>query len=300
MLDFRIDTFLTVCRTRNLTKAAEQLNITQPAVTHHIHHLEEDYGVKLFTYTGKQLHLTPAGKRLLDAAATMKHDELHLRQELPLLAQRESGLLFGATLTIGEFVMPPILAAYMHRYPDRPVHMAVADTQAILQQLDDGAVDFALVEGHFDSGAYEALLFSSEPYVAVCAADHVFAAPPRQVRDLCAERLLLREAGSGTREVLVRHLADHNLSLHDFPDAVEISNIGAIKALVRRGCGVTFVYRAAVAEELAAGTLREIPLEDFRISHDFSFIWHKRSLYEARYRAVFACFQEAHTTGALG
>ena len=82
MLDFRIDTFLSVCRHMSYTKAAEELHITQPAVSQHIHCLEMDYHAKLFRYAGKKLSLTDAGSLLLNTAITMKHDDVHLRDQL--------------------------------------------------------------------------------------------------------------------------------------------------------------------------------------------------------------------------
>ena len=106
MLDFRMDTFLTVCRYMNFTRAAEELHITQPGVSKHIRQLEEVYQVRLFTYEGKKLQLTEAGRVLRDAAVTMKHDDLYLQGLLRHLDGQKKELRFGATLTVGAHVMP--------------------------------------------------------------------------------------------------------------------------------------------------------------------------------------------------
>ena len=129
MLDFRLDTFLVVCKYMNFTKAAQELNITQPAVSQHIHYLEEAYQAKLFEYHAKKLTLTPQGEELLRAATTMKHDSIHLHDHLAHLAQEKRELIFGVTLTIGSFVMPPHLAAYLRKYPQTHIHMVVANPQ---------------------------------------------------------------------------------------------------------------------------------------------------------------------------
>lgn len=100
MLDFRIETFLAVCQTMNFTRAAELLHITQPAVSQHIHALEAQYGVRLFLYQGKQLHLTESGRLLYQTAVTMRHDALRLRDALRQAGGRRH-LRFGATLTVG-------------------------------------------------------------------------------------------------------------------------------------------------------------------------------------------------------
>ena len=95
MLDFRVETFLTVCRTMNYTRAAEELNITQPAVSQHIAHLERDYGVPLFAYRNKKLQLTDAGALLRDALSTMAHDERLLRDRMQLGHGRARGAVAG-------------------------------------------------------------------------------------------------------------------------------------------------------------------------------------------------------------
>lgn len=102
MLDFRIDTFLAVCRSMNFTRAAEELHITQPAVSQHIRYLEKSYGVKLFDYQGKRLSLTTAGEALFSAAVTMKHDDLFLKKQLPMpaLVSKNHGLW-----TLGSFYL---------------------------------------------------------------------------------------------------------------------------------------------------------------------------------------------------
>ena len=94
------------------------MNITQPAVSHHIHYLEEHYQVKLFEYSGKKIGLTEAGKMLLSAATTMQHDELHLKQALKMSDGGGRRLVFGATMTVGEYVLPEALMRLMDAQPD--------------------------------------------------------------------------------------------------------------------------------------------------------------------------------------
>ena len=104
MQDFRMETFLAVCRLGSYTRAAEELNITQPAVTQHIQHLQTYYGVRLLDYRSKRLTLTPEGELLRRAALTMRHDEEKLKRELADLRQGRRALRFGATLTVGEYL----------------------------------------------------------------------------------------------------------------------------------------------------------------------------------------------------
>lgn len=287
MLDFRMDTFLAVCRCMNFTKAAEALNITQPAVSHHIHYLEEHYQVKLFEYSGKKIGLTEAGKMLLSAATTMQHDELHLKQALKMSDGGGRRLVFGATMTVGEYVLPEALMRLMDAQPDISVKMVVADTQDLLRSLDEGEIEFAVVEGFFQKKEYDFLVYDRGKFVIVASPEYQFHSEGKVIEDLTQERFFIREPGSGTRYVFERYLEGKNLLIHDFEDLMEISNIGAIKSLVADGRGITFLYEAAVKKELEDGRLRRVVLEDFELSHDFTFIWRKDSIYSEYYRELY-------------
>ena len=177
MLDFRMDTFLAVCRHRNYTRAAEELNITQPAVTQHIQYLQSYYGVKLFSYQNKRLALTEEGELLRNAALCMLHDEEKLKRDVKDLRLGRRSIRFGATLTIGEYLLPERLAAYMKRNPRVDVHMLVENTQILLRMINDGELDFAVVEGYFRKSEYDYIIWSQEPYVCVCAAATSSTAP---------------------------------------------------------------------------------------------------------------------------
>lgn len=290
MLDFRMETFLTVCKTMNYTKAASQLNITQPGVSQHIRFLEQYYETPLFRYEGKKLSMTEAGELLRNAALTMVHDEKVLKNEMLQTKLQKERLIMGATLTVGEVIMPDVLKKYMREYPDTEIHMVVANTKELLTKLDEGEIDFALVEGVFKRKDYDFLHYTTERYAAICKTGYRFQKQVRRTEDLLEERLLLREPGSGTREILERYLESQNMSIQDFKRTAEISNLHTIKELVKSGCGITFLYETAVREELQRGELQKIKLPDFQITHDYTFIWRRGSIYAKTYKALFTKF----------
>jgi DNA-binding transcriptional LysR family regulator len=290
MLDFRIDTFLMICRTMNFTHAAQLLHITQPAVSHQMQQLEEEYGVKLFMSQGKKLTLTAAGNALKATAVTMKHDDLLLKQQLQQIGSGAQQLTFGATLTAGPFALSHPLAHFLKSSPQTNVRMVIADTAALLKQIEEGKIDFAIVEGFFPEKDYAFLTYTQEKFVAVCAPNYLFHRPVASIEDLLEERLLVREEGSGTRSILKTYLHSHNLTFDDFPHWAEVNSIYVLKQLACAGCGITFLYETAVHEELAAGTLQEIPLQDFSLTHNFSFIWCKNSAFATHYREIFNKF----------
>ena len=292
MLDFRMDTFLAACRHLNFTKAADELNMTQPAVSQHIKYLEKDYGIKLFVHEGKKMRLTKEGALLFNAVTTMKHDDIFLREKFKGMDKKQSNLIFGTTLTVGEFVMPARLAAYLDKYPDSSVRMVVANTSRLMDGISSGEIDFAIIEGYFTKGEYDYLLYSKEKYIAVCGPEYSYSGSHDTIEDLLAERLIVREPGSGTREILERILGEKNLAIHDFVNPVEISNMNAIKTIVELNCGITFLYKAAVKKELDAGRLREIKLKDLNATHDFTFVWRKGSIFAGHYRELFEILRD--------
>lgn len=284
MLDFRMNTFLAVCRHQNYTRAAEELNITQPAVTQHIQYLQDFYGVKLFVYANRQLTLTPEGELLREATLTMFHNEEKLKRDFRDMQEGHRSIRFGATLTIGEYVLPRQLAQFMKQNPQIQVHMVVENTKQLLSLLNDGQLDFAIVEGYFRKAEYDCILWSQEPFICVCAPDYPLPSPQPRLEDLLDEPLIFRDSGSGSREVLVRTLEGKNHHLSDFNHLVEISDLYAIKEMVRSGCGITFLYRRAAEEDLARGTLKQVPIRDFDVRHEFNFLWRKNSVFEADFR----------------
>ena len=292
MLDPRVDTFLTVCRTMNFTHAAQLLHLTQPAVSQHIHTLEEEFGAKFFRYENRQLSFTESGKLFRRAAAAMRHDALLLEEAI-----REQGktlhLRFGATLTIGEYCMAAPLLQLLRQEPDIQLEMHTANTQELLSLLDAGEIDFAIVEGNFDRQAYESRVFSTQRFLPVAAPDYCFSQPVTTLDSLLGERLLVREPGSGTRNLLERSLASRNLTVDSFARVTQLGSLNLIKRLVLAGMGIAFFYQPVVEEELASGKLREIPLADCSLSHDFSFLWQRGSVFSPELEKVFSLLQNA-------
>lgn len=280
MLDFRVTSFLTVCHTMNFTKAAAELNLTQPAVTQQIHYLENYYGVKLFCYEKKVLTLTEQGSILYARLNAMEKDEEIIRNELRKQPDVHPLISIGVTMTIGEYAVISPLTSYIRAHPAVNIHVHYGNTQELLRLLDQGKISLALIEGYYPEERYGHRKYRTEEYICVCAKNHVFQnGTPRQIRDLLPERLLVRESGSGTRNILERYLAAQGMTVSDFPSFMEIENMHTLIQLLLEDCGISFLYRIAANEGLAVGQLREIRLTDFFMRHDFDFIWDKNSIF---------------------
>lgn len=292
MLDYRIHSFLAVCHTGSYTHAAEILHVSQPAVSQHIHQLEKYYGQTLFIKNGRGVEATPAGLILQQAFETMENDEERLKAEIRSLLPGKTlpPLCFGCTRTIADYVAPQLLALHLQHYPNEQIRMHTGNTHELVDLIDRGIIDFALIEGPFDSSKFDSATFSHEAFIGIGQAGKA----PQTITDLLDKHLILREAGSGTRELFERHLAAYDVHVSDFAGVIELSSIPAIKACVAAGTGISFMYRVAVEKELSLGTLVDITPQNFAIEHNFSLIWQHGSRYNKRYLALLTSWRELY------
>ena len=291
MLDFRHETFLTVCSCNSYTKAAELMHITQPAVSQHIKYLEDLYGCKLFDTTNRKLILTHQGELLKEYAMTVFSDTKHLKENIRTINTDTMQFSFGATLSIGEYVMPDILSRLLTKYPEMKVHMSVANTQALLERLNHGDLDFIVVEGLFDKSQYDATLFSYERFVPVCSSNSRFVNSEVCFQEITKSRLILREQGSGTREIFENILQKNNYSLQSFDKVIEIGNMAAIKKMVSDDLGITFLFEVAGKAEIDNGTLSVINIPGFSEQREFNFVMLKDTFFRERYMKFYELFK---------
>lgn len=279
MLDPRWNTFLVLCETMNYTRAAERLCLTQPAVTHHIHYLEDHYGCRLFSYEGKVLRLTEAGVKLREYTRSLAYNSRKVEESM--MAPKPLSLRIGASKTIGEFVVAPKVERFLRDYPEASFSLIVDNTQVLLRMLEAGKLDFVLVEGFFDGSRYETTLYRKEEFFGICPPGHRFAGRAISLTELESERILIREPGSGTRAIFEEALRRENRTLKSYPNVATISDFSTIKSLVADGLGVSFLYASAVSGELERGELVRFDLAGLPMSGAFSFVCLKDNLFAA-------------------
>ncbi|MBD5133664.1 MAG: LysR family transcriptional regulator [Clostridiales bacterium] len=265
MQDHRMETFLTLCETMNYRQAAERLHITQPAVTQHIQYLEGYYGCKLFSYDGRKLTKTEQAALLERGAHAMKYQEERLREDLRL--RQAPSLSIGATKTIGEFIIAEHVSRYLAE-PGNRLSVDVDNTARILERLNRGKLDFAIVEGYYSRSEYGDRPYQKEPFVGLCAQDHPLAGRTVPLDTLWTEDLLLREKGSGTREILEHFLGENNHAVTDFARVTCISNLGLLERLLVEKRGITFAYAAA-----GNGRLAQFFVEGWDLQREFSYVF---------------------------
>ncbi len=256
-MDQKLETFLALCKTMNYRRAADSLHLTQPAVTKQMQSLEAQYGVKLFSYEDRKLRKTAQGEILERYAIGLRYNDAELAR---LLSQKPKTLLrIGATKSIGDYILIPEIKKFMAQ-PENELFFTVDNTAHLLSQLDAGELDFAVLEGIFDKRRYDCFLLREEPYIGICAADHPWNGKRIPLETLFTERLILREPGSGTRNILERELTQQGYTVGAFSSRVCVSSFKIIRELVASGCGVSFLYEAVVGEEPQFGKFSAPPL----------------------------------------
>ncbi len=270
-----METFLALCETMNYRQAAERLHITQPAVTQHIQYLEAYYGCKLFSYDGRKLTKTEQAELLERGAHAMNYQEERLREDLSL--RRGPSLTIGATKTIGEFALDEHVSRYLD-VPGNRLSVDVDNTARILERLNRGKLDFAIVEGYYSRSEYGDRLYRKEPFVGLCARDHPLAGRAVTLEELWGEDLLLREKGSGTREILEHFLNERNHVITDFARVTCIGNLGLMERLLERRKGITFAYAAAASGN---GRLAQFFVEGWELQREFNYVFLRNTGAEA-------------------
>lgn len=294
MIDFRHETFLALCDIKNYTKTAEHLHITQPAVTQHIQYLEDKYNCKLFYFENKKLTLTVQGEQLRKLVIRVIADSTHFKRNIENNDFSEDPIIFGATLSIGEYIMPKILTDILEKNPKLNIHMEVNNTQVLLEKLWKGEIDFAIVEGVFDKSNYNSMLFSLERFIPICASSSILASKTIEFSEMLRSSLIIREKGSGTREILENLLKQYNYSLNSFNNYIEIGNMSVIKKLVTNNLGITFLYEVVAKDEIEKGELSKIDISRFDIQREFNFVFLKDSFYKDKYLEYYKIMKAAY------
>ena len=171
--------------------------------------------------------------------------------------------------------------------------MTVANTQTLLDQLNNGELDFAIVEGMFDKSKYDTTLFSQENFIPVCSPLSEDANREVTIKDLTKSRLILRESGSGTREIFENILQKNNYSLDAFNKVVEVSNMSAIKKMVSNNLGISFMFEVVARKEIESNTLSRINLSNYTEQREFNFVYLKNSYFRDRIMNIYQLLKQS-------
>jgi len=263
MADRRLQVFHAVARQLSFTKAAEQLFMTQPAVTFQIKQLEEHLNTRLFERSHGRIALTPAGELVLGYAEKILTLSEELETRVSELTGEISGpLLLGASTTVAEFFLPQILGEFKARHPLVRARMTVGNSETIVTRVADHALDLGLIESPSQIHGVQTEVCSDDVMVMICSPRYKLAKAKKvSAAEVASEPFISREPGSGTREVADQYFQQNGVS----PDAInvvmELGSPEAIKGVVETGLGVSILSRSTVAKELKLGVLVAVPLD---------------------------------------
>lgn len=281
MLDNRIYTFLELCNVMNYHKTAENLSMTQPAVTQHIKYLENLYGCKLFQYSNKQLSKTVKCIELERYARSI----ISLNQvvENKLSAVEKIKINIGATRTIGEYWLDMMLSQILdnHRYE---VNIIIDNTENLLKKLNHFELDILLLEGYVDKEKYDHEKISTEEIVGICGQSHDFAGKEIPLQEIFKENIIIREKGSGTRAIFENFLGKNGYSVEMFGNKSTISSNKLIEYGVEKNLAISFVYGVIPFKNEKLATFH---IKENKIYHEFNYVFLNREKAEEIIKLLF-------------
>ncbi len=269
--NFRIRVFRSVAQHLNFSRAAEELLLTQPAVTQQIKNLEEELGVPLFDRSGGRIALTPGGAALAPFAEKMKTlGEEAVAAVAGAYGHQGGELALGASQTIGQYLMPMLMAGFLKRNPKVQFKARSGNSDAMLEALLAREIQLALIEGPENRKGVHIEPFMEDHMVLAVPAAHEWANAEISLEDLKKQPLLMREFGSGSRRVVEQALIAAGLKAKDLKASIELDSTEGLLNAVEAGLGVTFVSRWAARNQLALGTVKLARVHGLKLSRGFS------------------------------
>jgi DNA-binding transcriptional LysR family regulator len=256
--------FTAVVDQGGFTRAAGALNLSQPAISKSLKELEDGLQLSLIDRSARSIRLTEAGRLLYERARELFGVERIAERELRELRGLKRGVLrVGASTTIATYFLPPILGRFHLRHPSVRIAASSANTRTILRRLLESKIDLALVEGPVAHAHVDVIPWRDDELAVIAPPDHpLVRRGDVHVTDLVAQRFLVRERGSGTREVTEAALARHGVQLEN---TMRVGGTEVMKQAVAAGLGLAIVSRAAAADQLALGRIVVLHVNDLVI-----------------------------------
>ncbi len=273
MLDFRLKVFCNVAKNLSFTKAAEALHISQPAVSKHIKELEAHFSVRLFDREGNKIFLTEEGEILYESSLQIFDIYNQTEYKLNQLKNKSDGMLrIGASTTMTMYIIPPVLSEFKQRFPQVSLSWINGNSEKIESALLNKEIDLGIIEGRRHSKDIKYVDMLKDELVAVVHTDRGLAQKKKvQLSELPDIPLVLREKGSGTREIFEYALKEAGFELSDLQIMLELGSTESIKSYLEHVDALAIMSRRAVEKELRSGTLQIIPFPEISLKRYFRF-----------------------------
>jgi DNA-binding transcriptional LysR family regulator len=277
MADRRLQVFQTVARLLSFTKAAEELHMTQPAVTFQVRQLEEQYNTRLFDRTHNRISLTEAGKKVFEYADQIFELYAEMDNSVRELTGDVSGvLILGASTTIAEYMLPVLLGDFKKEYPEVSIRLKVSNSDGIVSQVENNTIDLGVVEAPVNNKNLVVEVCRIDELVVIMPPGHELATRTSiHPKELVEYPFICREEGSGTREVMLESMHADGVANNALNVVMELGSLEAIKGSVEAGMGISILSSATIDKELKLGSLVAVKL-DPPIRRPFSFVHQKQ------------------------
>ncbi|WP_077324224.1 LysR family transcriptional regulator [Virgibacillus siamensis] len=271
-MDQHLSVFVTVAEKKNFSRAAEELHMTQPAVSQYIRMFEESVGTRLLERTNKYVRLNKAGEVVYHHAKEILGLYTNMQTLVDDLMNKANGpLSIGASYTFGEYVLPQIIAKLRKFYPNIEPEVTIANTSVIAEQVSAHQLDIGIVEGHFKDQQLRKEVFAADHMYVVTSPEHTLARKkiPVNIAELEQETWIVRESGSGTREATENMFRSIGISP---AMRMTFSSTQPIKGTVEAGLGVSLLSQWAIQKDVRNGSLVILNVEGLPFKREFSFI----------------------------
>ncbi len=272
MLDYKINTFLSLCRNMNYRITAQELNLSQPAVTNHIQQLENLYNCKLFLYKNRILYKTKQAEILENYAISAEYNSNKLISEI--MIKEKPKLRIGATRTIGEFIINDKIAKLILE-EDIDLIYTIDNTDNLIAKLKNCELDYVFIEGYINKEEFCYYNYKKESLVGICSINHPYADNIIEIKNIFNNRLIYRENGSGTKEAFDRVLTNNNYTINSFKNKIQINSFSSITQLVSKNVGISFVYESVANK---SDKVKKFYLKEIENKHEFTCIHLKNSV----------------------
>lgn len=276
MISPRILSLLSVAKTRSFTKSAEELSLTQPAVSQHIKALERELDTRIFLRGQRELRLTEEGEIAVSYAKKMYALYLNLQQDLRDERNQIRRLTVGVTPTAESSSISQILARYVNENPSLHITIISDHIKNLYERLASYELDLAIVEGVAADPAFNTILLDTDYLVLAVANDNPLAKKSMvTLAELKKEKLILRLPDSGTRTLFERSLEQNGDSIEAFNVILEVDNNRTIKELVMANFGVSIISKSACSDFVRKGKFKILPVENLSMIREINIVYHR-------------------------
>ncbi|MFA6947585.1 MAG: LysR family transcriptional regulator [Eubacteriales bacterium] len=276
MIDAKVRTLISLADTKSYTETARELNLTQPAVSHHIKQLEEEYNIKIFNRVKNKLKLTPEGDILLKYAHRILGLSDGARNAIEDCKNNVNHISIGVTQTISEIFIPQIIAMYCNEHVNTTVNISTDSIKKIQDKLRHYELDIAVVEGSLPSPDFTSTLLDTDSLVLITSPEHKLAGKASvTLADIKDETFIMRTKKSGTRALIDSFLNAQFESIKNLRVSIELDNATMIKELVALNLGISIMAKSVCLDDARRGRLAIIPIENSNMVRDINMVTHR-------------------------